>query len=331
MNMKKTLAITLALMLVLCLTVTGFAQDSPGKITGMAQGLGLGYSATGGDADLGEVYPQDERVEYIYLYDSMFTWEDDSVLPATPTKLTPAQIRAARLEARSNKSTGKVLDSITLNTRESRIEVKFTKEYVGIKELDFDFDVVLSIDGRRQSDYAMNFSGTFCNPVVEVYDNDWEVDISDGSVAHAQEYISRLKLDVGNGVTVSTRLSKDKKVYCTTTMTPDSGDDELMKEHTGIAEVINLRAVGLSGSGTAVKLAPEYSGYHVYGKDLSYLGKGNEELELSEKYYLAAKKLELPDEEPAVSEAPAPAVTQPAAPSEAQSTSNANNNPNTGR
>ena len=71
--MKKIIAMILTLTMMLCMAVFAFALSGPTeKITGMVQGLSHGYSASGGDAVLNEVNPQDERVEYIYLYDRCF-------------------------------------------------------------------------------------------------------------------------------------------------------------------------------------------------------------------------------------------------------------------
>jgi len=333
--MKKTLSMLLVLALTLCLTTAAFAMSGDARITGMIQGLGLGYSSgSGGSADLGDVYPQDERVEYITLYDSMFSWDSELTDSAAPAKLTASQIRSAQLDVRSTKQNSKVIDSITLNSRESRIEVKFKKEYIGTKEIDFDFDVYLTIDGRRQSDYAMNFSGTFGNQVIELYSDYGSVDISDGCVAEAQEYISKLEVDIGNGVTITTRISKDKRVYGTATLTPDSGDDEVMREYKDISDVLTLRTVGLNGAGSTVRLGAEYRGCYVYGKDLEYLGKGGDELPYADKYYLSSIKLDIPDDESEseFSKAPVESDNEPSTPSTTdQFPPNVNHNPSTGR
>ena len=331
--MKKSISLILVLAMVFCMALTGFAMSGPtGKITGMTGDLSLGYSGPG---DLGEVYPQDERMEYIYLYDSMFSWDDDYVPQSTPSQLSTSQIRTARLEARTSRSTSKVVESIAINAKESRIEIKFAKEYIGTRKLDFEFDVVLSVDGRRQSDHAMSFTGTFLNASIDVYDGYEDVDISDGTVAVAQEYLSKLDVFIGHGITVATRLSNGKAVYGTTTMTPTSHDEEIMKEYPGISEAITLRTVGFPSS-SKVKMGPEYTTYHVYDKDLNYLGKGKDTLDISDKYYLSTKELDLDFQEP--SEAPSEASKPVGGVGNAanlepgnQSPPNANYNPGTGR
>ena len=137
-------------------------------------------------------------------------------------------------------------------------------------------------------------------------------------------------------MTITTRLSNDKKVYGTTTMTPDSKDDEVMMAYSGISEVITLRTVGLNGSGSTVKMGPEYASYHIYNKDLAYLGTGRDKLEHSDKYYMSTQKQDIEFKEPNVTETtkpvPADDISEPVTPSPAeQSLTNANHNPATGR
>lgn len=332
--MKKVLSVALATIVTATAAISAYAASS-GKITGMTENLSMGYSSAPGSSsvDLGTVYPQDERVEHIYLYDSMFSW-DDGYVAATPTVLNNGQIRDARLTAKATNS--RVVRDVTMNAREGRIEVAFPKELIGVKELDFDVEVVLSIDGRRQSDHSMIFTGTLANPIIEVYSGYETVDISDGSVAHAQEFVSKVELLMGDGVSYTTRMSKDKRIYATASRTPDRSDDELMEKHRDIEGVINIQASGLN-TGGYLKVDGSYGKYHVYDADLNYLGVSTEELPFHSKYYIAAKKLELeteveevPEESKATSD---PQVSEPQGGSsvvESAASNNANHNPMTG-
>lgn len=302
----------------------------------MAQSLSAGYSGntSGASADLGELAPQDKCVEYIYLYDTMFTWDDGSS-PATPALLSAAQINKAKLKVKS--SNGKAVEEIKVNSRESRIEIKFAEELVGTKDLDFAFDVYLTIDGRSWRDYAMSFSGTLANPMVEVHAEDTDVDLSEGIVAEAQEYIPGIELELGSGVTIRTRMSKGKRVYATATRTPGVDDDAIMSQYPAIDGVVTLKTAGLNSAGTSVRLGAEYHGYHIYSKELAYLGTAREPLPYSEKYYLAAGKLDIRDAESSADpEAEAPFETDADslgidANDDGGSSANANDNPNTGR
>jgi len=289
--MKKTLSILLVLVLTLCTAIPTLASGSEKRINGMTGSLTMGYH---GDTWLGEINPQENRTVYIPLTDSMFAWDGDHNV-ATPGNLTGAQIRNARLTARSNANRNVVSD-ISINSRESRIEVTFAPELVKVKEIEFDFEVYLTVNGHSYRNNGISFSGTFANPVVEVYANDEIVDISDGTVAEAQEYIKSLDLEIGHGVTVKTRLSKDMRVYGTTTRTPDDADEDMFKENPAIDGVITMQTVGLDRSTNTVSLDGEYRNYHIYDADLAYLGVGRDALPFASKYYLATEIIEFDDE-----------------------------------
>jgi hypothetical protein len=264
------------------------------------------------------------------------TENTDTDAPAvTPTHLTPAQIRNARLDVRVDSRNSKVVESVKINQRESRIEVSFTDEFSGVKETDFEFDVYLTLDGRRQTDYGMTFTGTFGNPVIEVYEGSDYVDISDGSVALAVDSIKELDVDIGNGVIITTRLSKDKRVYGSATHTQDRADDEIMKEYKDIDYAVSLNTVGLNSTANTVTFGHEYTGFYVYDKDLEYLGKAGDKLAYSDKYYLSSKKLEIvedlePVDPTAPVEEPTDPVQTPATTTPGRTPPNANNVPGTG-
>ncbi len=327
---KRILTLALAALMVLgATTAASAATKNTGKITGMACDLSYGYS---GDSDLGEIAPQDERVEYISLTDDMFTWDDDYSPVATPSTLTSAQIRSAKLTARATNS--KVLDSVTVNSRESRIEVKFLDELAGVKEQDFDFDVILSIGGRQQRDYAMSFSGTFANPVMEVYADTDYADISEGYVVEAMEYVRAIDLDVGDGVLVHTKLSIGRKYYGVAHHIPYDDADAFMKAHPTVVEAISLKTVGLANAASTVTLGDGLGAVHVYNKDGEYLGLGSDELIYVDTYYLSKEKLEAAEPEvpgePIPSDVPtAPPVPEPVPVADSYPP-NVNYNPNTG-
>jgi hypothetical protein len=341
------------LLLLLGAATTVSAAADHGDITGMAHDLSYGYS---GDSDLGEVAPQDGLVEYIELTDAMFTWEDgyapqdvvdeedtsegDSETEAEeaedeinkPAPLTSSQIKDARLTARATNS--RVLESVTVNARESRIEVKFLEELVGVKEIDFDFDIILSIDGRQQRDYAMNFSGTFSNLTMVVDDGTDYADISGGDVVEAMDYIRSIDLDLGDGILLNTRLSEGRKYYGTARRVPGDDHDAFMREHPSVEEAVILKTVGLSGSASTVTLGRGLGDYYVYSEAGEYLGRGNDKLAYSDVYYLSSKELEIIDDDEPVKEPTDPAnntePTDPTGGAVPTSPPNSNNIPGTG-
>jgi hypothetical protein len=274
--------------LILLGAATTVSADGPGKITGMAHNLSYGYA---GDPYLGEISPQDGLVEYIELTDDMFTWDEEYIPEDEPAPLTSAQIRAAGITVRASNS--RVLDSVTVNRQKSRIEVKFMEEFVEVKEQDFEFDVILSIDGRQQRDYAMNFSGTFGNTVMSVDSSVDYADISEGDVIEAMDYVSTIDLDLGDGVQLATRLTEGRMYYGTARLVPYGDGDDFMDEHPSVEEAIILKTVGLSGSASTATLGEGLGSYFVYSETGEYLGRGNDKLAYSDVYYLSSAKLEI--------------------------------------
>ena len=289
--MKKIVSIILAAVLVFVICAVAFAA-APVKIDGMAQDLSFGYS---GDSDLGEVAPQDERVEYIELTDTMFTW-DDGHEPSAPAPLTASQIRSAKLSVRA--SNHKVLDSVTINNSKSRIEIKFLNELVGVKGLDFDFDVILSVNGRPQRENAINFTGVFANPVMEVDANTSYADVSDGTVLKAAERVKDIDLDLGDGVHIRTKLIQGKSYYASATHIFDDGRDAVMSENKAVTEAIVLKTAGLTPSACTVTLGAGLNGYYVYSQDGIFLGRGSDSLAYADTYYLSKEMLGIPAETP---------------------------------
>ena len=206
-------------------------------------------------------------------------------------RLTAPRHTASKAKLTVRASNYKVLDSVTVNRRESRIEVKFLNELVGVKEQDFDFDVILSIDGRQQRDYAMNFTGTFANPVLEVDADTDYADISDGYVIEATENVRAINLDAGNGVLIPTKLSKGRKYYGVAHHIPYDDADEFMKAHPVVAEAITLKTVGLQSDASTVTLGDGHGEYYVYDKGGECLGLGSDNLPFADTYYLAKEKL----------------------------------------
>ena len=287
MVVKKVFATLLAAALLFGVATTAIAAVNPSaNITGMAGGLSIGFS---GDTYLGEVSPQDRQVLYIDLLDTMFTWDNHEPDPDNPLPLTSAQIRRARLDVRV--SNNRVIDDATVNASQSRIEVRFLRELAGVRDVDFSFDVILSVDGRQQRDHALNFGGTFANPVIEVFANTTREDISLGEIAEAQESVRSIVFDVGEGVSVTTRMNNGSRVFAVASLTPDDRDENFFIRHREVEWVVNLRTVGLNSNATTVDLGRNFRAYYVYSADGTFLGRGYEALPLESKYYLAVARL----------------------------------------
>lgn len=318
--MKKVLTVTLAAAVMLCVSMAAFAASGKaGKITGMTAPLSVGHSSS---ADLREIFPAaGGHVETIDLLDTMFQWEDGST--GTGQCLSAAQIRENRLAVRTGGSSKAVKD-VSIDNSKGRIELTFVDEHVSTKELDFTVDVYLTIDGRRQSDYGITFTGTLANPVLDIYAGDTHADISDGTVAYAAESNSGIELDLGNGVSLSTRLIRDRKYYGVAALSlPEDG--ALRGQYPEIEMELVLKTVGFGSAADVIRLDGQYAGRFVYDEELNLLGKANEPLPFSHTYYLSARELEVEVDNGESASAPATPSTPDDTPS------NANHNPGTGR
>lgn len=323
--MKRILSLALVLVMALGMVTTSYAAAP--KIDGMVHGLAMGYSSDSSYIDLGDVHPGDETVLHIDLPETMFSWTD-GYEPASPTQLlSSTQIRNGKLTVRANNT--RVLDSVTINNSRGRIEVAFRKELVATNEQDFEFTITLSVNGRRQTDHELTFSGTFTNYTMEIDTAYDDVDISDGTVLEADGNIGAITLNTGHDVYVVARLFSGSKVYAVSDRTPTSADESVMAQYRIVEGVIQLKTAGIRGNSNMVKLGREYDEYQILDADLNYLGTNKDLLPLKEKYYLAAKTAELPKpepvEEPKEESEPSSENAKPS-----ESTGTINENPNMG-
>ena len=324
--MKKVVSLLLVAVMALGMTVTAFAATP--KITGQVKSLGV----SGGSAvlDLDTINPQDEVEIDIPLSLDMFEGKDG--LP-TSGPVTQKLWRDSKMNVRMSVSSGsKAIDSYEFKSKDSKIVVSFVDEFVSTSDLDFDFRIYLIIDGKRQTDYELQVTGTIENDITEVYADDDYVDLSNGVVAEAQEFVKKVEADLGNGVSIHTKFFKDKKYYGTATRDVEESDDSIMAKYSDIDSVLTLKTIGLNGSGNIVALGDEYADHYVYDKDLNYLGTAKEMLPYSTKYYLSTKKLDIvADEEPDDDGEELPPETENPGTGGDEAPANVNDNPGTGR
>lgn len=304
--MKKVLALVLASVMALGMSVMSFAADN--KITGLASNDAMeksysrsigtsSYSSMTGNSVSNQtvsytntIVPFDKTKDYIDLFRSMFTWNNS----LTDARLSAAEIRTSKLAVRTSVSSGsKAVESVSIDNKNSRIEIKYVEEYVSTKDLDFNFTVYLTIDGKRYTDAGLTFVGTMANPITQVYADDDYVDTSYGQIAEAMDFVKDIEVDLGNGVSIFTKMFKGKKYYGTSSRDSDAEDSVVFSKYADIDNVVTLKTVGLNSTGDIVQLNTDYSSYYVYDKDLNYLGRSNELLPFSTKYYLANKEIDI--------------------------------------
>lgn len=177
------------------------------------------------------------------------------------------------------------------------IEFRLKDEWVSTKDTNFEVVMHLTIDGKRKDDESVTITGTLDNKRIKVYANMDFVDISEGYIAEPVEFNTKIAVDVGNGVTIHTKMFKDKLYYGTTTREDDEEATIVYKQYKDVSNVIRLNTVGFANTNDYVTFSTDYAGYYVYDADLNYLGKADEQVAFSTRYYLADQKLDLADDE----------------------------------
>ena len=335
MSTIKTKILPIVLAVAMLLSMVVVASAAPGqnaRITGMAEPIVIGFS---GSTSLGDIAPQDRVVLHIDLTDTMFTWNDHTPNPRDPAAIPSSVLRRDRVDARVTGNTN-IIERVSVNAAHSRIEVEFVRTLVGTRGVDFVFYVIPVIGGRQHRDYAVTFDGTFANPEFGVWDNTDREDISDGSIAYAQETIREITFEVGAGMTITTRMQSGSRMFAVATFEPDNRDLTVFNDHPSIREVINLRHSGFPNS-AIVRLDSIFGNYFVYGANGNFLGRGNEDLPLGNKFYLSTSRLEVttPTDNQETPDGPADELAPPtdgdAVAQQPAPGTNVNHNPPTGR
>lgn len=232
----------------------------------------------------------------------------------------------------------RALKKVELLRSEGRIKIEWATRFVSVDDKNFALTLALSFDGRRDDNRALTFTGKIDNKRIKVYGNTNSVNIEEGLIVVPTEFNSKIAVYVGNGATIHTKFFKDKKYYCTTDRDADEADDVVFKKYADVDNVLTFYNVGINNTGDYVTLSTDYADYYVYDKDMKYLGRGNEQLNYSQKLYLANKRLDVDTEEetetPTETDKETPVEKGPNPPTGGDSgkaSSNANNNPGTGR
>jgi len=285
---------------------------------GLEEAAGLGQSLDFNDISI----MQGEEIR-IPLTAGMFSWSD--TLPLDNEAVTVHQLRSGRVKVRARKIYGgKTLDYVQLDTdtfeskdfyrpgttvstaRTAYISVMMTREFIGVKDTDFQFDIYLSVDGERSERHCLTLTGTFLVEDVEVYKDTDYVNMAEGVVAKAAEYVPRVDLDTGNGLTINTRLEKDKRYYATSKIVDSHAEmkkelDYLPDLYPEIECIYKLETVNVfrsNPSRTTIVLPgnKENTVFHVYSEDLRYLGTTADKLAYSPMYILTTVRMPVLEE-----------------------------------
>ena len=277
--MKRIISVLLAVVLGAGMTVAAFAANP--RITEQTKKLA--------DVDAGERGPGHQI--WLPLVKEAFAEADED--------LTMADVRASRITVRQNARRGsQAIASVDIKENKDKVAsilITLTDPFTSTQPLDFETRLELYLNGRRQN-LTTTVSGTLANVIDEVYSDTDYIDLSSGITALAVENARGVEAYLGQGVSVFVNMARNKEYYGTVTNNPDDNDIEIMTKLPDISEVLTLTTIGMNAEGRTVRLDADRN-YYVYSRNLTYLGRSNDMLPYSTKYYLSTRELDVDDEE----------------------------------
>lgn len=334
--MKKVLSLVLAVVLVLGVASVAFGA------TVTKTNVVLGRSVTGGLVDSGDFYMADTvrpGADGIIFY--IFTDDGTGVLTHvtkqdTDSKKLGAQVRATEGGSVINRDV-KVEYENASKGGFAYVEFKFVGEFISTKDQDFSAKLYLTFDKSRLGDTEIEISGTFGNEVQNVDEYDDYVYVGDTHVVEADAYIRNIQVDLGQNVSIWTRMFEGKKYYGDVSQEVKAEDEAVLAKYPDIDTVYYLKTINLNATGDTVAFDMD-SNMYVYVQDadgnLVFLGRSADRLPYYTKYFLSAKELDVEAAvvEPGDTTEPGETPEEPPitggddAPAE-----NVNDNPGTGR
>lgn len=304
--MKRIISIITTVVILVAMSVSVFAA-SPGvpadinaktfqevlKKNGEAGFIKLDNKAITVDK-LSDLTPDTGAVLKIYLTDNMFVDNQGTAIgdPAKPKAMTRTQLRTVKLTVRRSSSKGsKILKTagIKYDNTGAYFGLEFVDPYVGVNEQEFNINYYFLSNNKRRTGTEISLTGEFSNPVVEIYSDYDYIDLSDGTVAEAVERVSAIEVDMGNDLTLHTKMVKGKKYYATSNTDPTNADLKIMDKYPNIDTVYTLNTVNFRSTTDKVYFNIDYSLY-AYNAKGEYIGTTKTKLPLSTKYYLSDKK-----------------------------------------
>jgi hypothetical protein len=171
------------------------------------------------------------------------------------------------------------------------ILVEFQPEFVQTQELEFEYDIYVTIRGKRETSTRITIAGKIANPVVYVYDGDDYVDLSDGYVAEATAYIKDIELYLGNGLSLRRALFKGSRYYGIATVEQSDTQSPLLPGYPEVELVYTLRTIGLKREDRDTVTFDFTELYYVYNQEGQYIGTTSKILPYSAKYYLTRTQI----------------------------------------
>lgn len=281
--------------------ITIAAAVVPTKPDSMTKGLDTNYSVNTAaglkDPDNLTVHAGDKI--YLPLTGDMFGGN-------TKSAMTESNLKSKKLTIRiSSGSNSKLIDAYKITTgtfsiggvslKTAAVEIAFVEPFRSIKDMDFDVNVYPTFDGSRRDEYSIRLTGTMTVNLTEVDATDDYVALEGTHVADAQEYIRLIEADLGEGVSVWGKMYSGKQYWGKATTEPTEADEKIFDKYPSVEMVFNVDTIGLNSTANYVTLDVD-DNYYVYDANMKYLGRSNDKLPYSTKYYLSTKKLSIADE-----------------------------------
>lgn len=279
--MRKIVALLLAAVLAIGMTATVFAANP--KITTQSKALA--------DVYVGDAVPG-QKIFLPFVKDAF---------DGATADLTASDVRSSNITVKHTVKSGpKAIESVEIKedskTKVAGVLITLVDPFTSTKPLDFELTIYLYINGKRQS-VGTYVEGTLSNEQQYVDSDTDYIDLSDGSVAICEQSATKVETYLGEGVTMFVRMVKGKSYAGVATSDPTNDDIDMFDQYSDIVNVYTLKVDGLTGAGKIVKLDLEQNLY-VYDGDLNYLGRTDDLLPFSQKYYVAEKKLDVIETEP---------------------------------
>lgn len=264
---------------------------------------------------------------------------------ATVRNLTSEEIQRSRISLVTQmKGDSSPFKSADIDRTKGQIIVELKDEWVPVASnkfaVDFEMLMYLKIDGKSFADDTVTITGTLKNKEIDVYSNMDYVDLSDGTVAIPREFNKSISVNVGNGVTIHTKMFKDKKYFGISSREGDEEATQVFRAHKEVSNVVTMKVFGLNNDNDYVTFGNDYSDYYVYDANMNYLGRGTDKVKFSTKYYFADNEIEFEEEdeeeetednEPVDGDEGEENVAPAGTGGDATQSPNVNNNPGTGR
>ena len=335
--MKKVLALVLAVMLVIGMTPVSFADK---YVAGETYLYTLGESYYGGSNEDTIIWPDADGVKLPAPTSRKMRFDIyTNAAGLADTRVTKADVSDSKLSyqiqvtanGRGIKAYGikyEVINKISY----AYLEIEFVDKHVSTGSYDVDFTVYTLYNKVRDLGSAVKVSTKISNYEQTAEEGiDW-IYTYDIPVVKSEAYLKSVKVDAGNDVILTAKMFADKKYYARALIdfTTSGVETAILNDYPEIDAVYTLDQVGLSTATVTFDLSDKY---YVYNADLEFLGMSNEQLEVTNRYFLSSTELEVDveDEEPEEDgDVTGPVDNNPTTGGDDVAL-NANDNPGTGR